>query len=104
MTLLNFKTPNLNLTGQMVGDTEQLSNPSWWPRPGAWESSGLWQGCWTADCEKWYQNRLEKHAAGQFEVQTTKHWRRRLKYDLDPNRIAKKNDTLGAEWLAQSSS
>ena len=98
--LFNFKYPNLNLTGRMSGDTEQLSNPSWWPRPGAWESSGLWQGCWTADCEKWYQKRLEKHAAGQLEVWTAKYWRRHLKYDPEPNRIAKKNDTLGAEWLA----
>jgi hypothetical protein len=88
----------------MLGETEQYSNPSWWPRPSAWESSGLWQGYWTADCEKWYQQQLDKHLAKKFEVKAAKFWRRHLRYDLEPNRFAKRNDTLGAEWLAQSSS
>ena len=88
----------------MLGETEQISNPSWWPRPGAWESSGLWQGYWTSDCEKWYQTRLEKLSAKHFQVATGKVWRRNLKYDMDPNRIAKHNDSLCAEWLDQPSS
>ncbi|KAG1721993.1 hypothetical protein EDD22DRAFT_790507, partial [Suillus occidentalis] len=31
---------------------------SWWPRPNAWNTSGLNVGFWLAHCEDWFQGRL----------------------------------------------
>ncbi|KAG1728485.1 uncharacterized protein EDB91DRAFT_1060553 [Suillus paluster] len=31
---------------------------SWWPRPHAWNASGLNVGFWSARCEDWFQTRL----------------------------------------------
>ncbi|TDL13537.1 hypothetical protein BD410DRAFT_701897, partial [Rickenella mellea] len=38
---------------------------SWWPRPNAWEGSGLNVGYWSETCEEWYQRRLAEIRSSQ---------------------------------------
>ncbi|KAG1843504.1 hypothetical protein C8R48DRAFT_562443, partial [Suillus tomentosus] len=37
---------------------------SWWPRPNAWDASGLNVGFWSARCEDWFQRRLDNIREG----------------------------------------
>ncbi|KZP02660.1 hypothetical protein FIBSPDRAFT_666587, partial [Athelia psychrophila] len=58
-------------TGQGI----QGSDCSWWPKQSTWEGSGLNIGCWTPDCERWYQRRLELLRGGKETLKTAKQWR-----------------------------
>ncbi|PBK83342.1 hypothetical protein ARMGADRAFT_945162, partial [Armillaria gallica] len=40
------------------GDKPQHTLISWFPKPAAWELSGLNIGFWSSDCKSWYQGHL----------------------------------------------
>ncbi|KAG6807224.1 hypothetical protein H0H92_008358 [Tricholoma furcatifolium] len=86
-------------TNQQSGDGPQTADLSWWPKPSIWEGSGLNAGCWTVDCETWYQDRLAKCLAGTADLKNPSAWRHSLRFVKDVAHMAQKNDTL-AQGLA----
>ncbi|KAK0183826.1 hypothetical protein F5146DRAFT_939660, partial [Armillaria mellea] len=40
------------------GNESQHLFLSWFPKPAAWELSGLNIGFWSSDCKSWYQSHL----------------------------------------------
>lgn len=57
----------------------QVAEMSWWPKPNAWEKSGLNVGYWSADCESWYQRRLETIRASQIQLRSGAEWKQALR-------------------------
>ncbi|KAF9455238.1 hypothetical protein BDZ94DRAFT_1139040, partial [Collybia nuda] len=62
-------------TGQYERGIPQTTDLSWWPKPSIWSGSGLNVGYWSEDCEKWYQNHLQKCISGTAELRDPGHWR-----------------------------
>jgi hypothetical protein len=65
---------------------------SWWPRPSAWNGSGLNVGFWSARCEDWFQKRLANIRDGVSRTRyastsdangpmTATQWKRSLKFN-----------------------
>ncbi|KIJ39789.1 hypothetical protein M422DRAFT_118499, partial [Sphaerobolus stellatus SS14] len=48
---------------------------SWWPKPKAWEKSGLDVGYWSSECESWYRERLKKIDENAMELRTHDGWK-----------------------------
>ncbi|KAI0074526.1 hypothetical protein K474DRAFT_1561618, partial [Panus rudis PR-1116 ss-1] len=53
----------------------QVVDYSWWPKQSTWNTSGLYVGYWTQDCEDWFQARLSHIRAGTTNPRTTSGWR-----------------------------
>lgn len=51
---------------------------SFWPKENVFNSSGLWVGWWTPDCESWYQNRLEDIRMGRADLKKSSEWRKAI--------------------------
>ncbi|KAJ7153188.1 hypothetical protein C8R43DRAFT_846897, partial [Mycena crocata] len=60
-------------------EENQTSTPSWWPKPYAFNTSGLNTGWWSPDCEHWFQQRLAKIQSGTAELHTQTEWKRVLR-------------------------
>ncbi|KAK0215265.1 hypothetical protein EDD85DRAFT_751844, partial [Armillaria nabsnona] len=41
-------------TGLLINGKPQTTQISWWPKPAAWEGSGLNVGFWSANCKAWF--------------------------------------------------
>ncbi|KAJ7137624.1 hypothetical protein C8R43DRAFT_1019908 [Mycena crocata] len=80
-------------------DAEQVSTPSWWPKPAAFAKSGLGIGWWSPDCEFWFQKRLRDIQAGKAELHTQTMWRRYLRLVKTAHEVAEANNTISAEFL-----
>lgn len=63
----------------MLGKGDQTEQRSWWPKSNTWDSCGLNVGYWSADCEDWYQRRLESIRTGRAKPMTASEWRNLLK-------------------------
>ncbi|KAG6839301.1 hypothetical protein C0991_004046 [Blastosporella zonata] len=88
------------LIGRLHGGDPQERQISWWPKPVQWEGSGLWQGYWSPDCEKWYQTQVGKIHQGSMSLRNVPGWRKALKLDTPTHHLARHNDQLSAEYLA----
>ncbi|KAK0477248.1 hypothetical protein IW261DRAFT_1290079, partial [Armillaria novae-zelandiae] len=62
-------------TGRRNGNEPQCSFVSWFPKPAAWETSGLNIGFWSSDCKSWYQGRLNEINSPNPVLWTTNQWR-----------------------------
>lgn len=58
---------------------DQVAEMSWWPKPNAWEKSGLNVGYWSADCESWYQRRLENIRTSKVELRSGGGWKQAMR-------------------------
>ncbi|KAL0578983.1 hypothetical protein V5O48_003023 [Marasmius crinis-equi] len=77
-----------------------LTQKSWWPKPAAWNASGLNCGYWSQDAEYWFQNRLRRIQSGQDNVLMTKQeWRGNIKFTKDAVRLRERYDRLAKEYL-----
>ncbi|HEV7738261.1 MAG TPA: hypothetical protein VGO47_12930 [Chlamydiales bacterium] len=56
------------------------TNLSWWPKQGAWASSGLNVGYWSADCEEWFRNRLASIKDGTAQLRSATEWKKGLRF------------------------
>ncbi|KAJ7100747.1 hypothetical protein B0H15DRAFT_817142 [Mycena belliarum] len=85
-------------------DGQQTRCVSWWPLPGAWQTSGLNMGHWTPACEAWFQQRLAQIRAGdtQCELQTLSQWRNNLKGDWRCMNLWSRNEQLAEAFLAEN--
>ena len=52
---------------------------SWWPKMSIWRNSGYNVGYWSADCEKWYQDRLTQIRNGKAMLYMALKWRADLR-------------------------
>jgi hypothetical protein len=71
---------------------------SWWPRPNAWDASGLNLGFWSARCEDWFQKCLDNIREGVSHVQHSStsdtnnpmistQWKHSLKFNPGTNKM-----------------
>jgi hypothetical protein len=83
------------------GKGEQTAESSWWSKPTAWQSSGLYTGIWTPSCEKWYQARLQGIRSNTQGVKTSAQWRNSLRFDRDARILRDRNEGNSAAFLDQ---
>ncbi|KAG1761291.1 hypothetical protein EDD22DRAFT_780036, partial [Suillus occidentalis] len=88
---------------------------SWWPRPDAWNTSGLNVGFWSARCEDWFQgclgnlregvscmrHSLTKDANGPM---TSTQWKRSLKFQPATNKIMRNVSAASYDFMTRASS
>ncbi|KAK0478060.1 hypothetical protein EDD18DRAFT_1087068 [Armillaria luteobubalina] len=86
-------------TGQRGQYSNQMNIISWWPKPSAWETSGLYIGFWSSDCEAWFQRRLDDIHSGKADLRTLTQWKHSLKFLKQCNKVAQVNEKLAAEYL-----
>jgi hypothetical protein len=88
-----------NFTGQHDPiQGHQTTDISWWPKPAAWEASGLYVGHWSQDCEMWFQKRLEDIKSGHADLRTSSKWKNSLKLWKT---VASTNEKLAGQFLLQ---
>jgi hypothetical protein len=78
----------------------QTRDISWWPKPSAWEISGLNIGFWSADCEAWFQRRVQDIGSGTAELRSPSQWKQSLRFAKTCNDTARIVDDLSAQFLA----
>ncbi|KAK0496917.1 hypothetical protein EDD18DRAFT_1058245, partial [Armillaria luteobubalina] len=57
----------------------QMNIISWWPKPSAWETSSLYIGFWSSDCEAWFQWQVGDIHSGKAYLWTLTQWNHSLK-------------------------
>lgn len=77
----------------------QTSDISWWPKPSAWEISGLNIGFWSADCESWFKKRLCDIRSGKAELRPPSKWKHSLRFTKACNETALNVNKLSAQFL-----
>lgn len=77
----------------------QTSDKSWWPKELTWRKSGLNIGYWSADCERWFQNRLEAIRNNKADLKTAADWKMSLKLRRDTSRLLAANEYVAANFL-----
>ncbi|PBK62599.1 hypothetical protein ARMSODRAFT_895501, partial [Armillaria solidipes] len=86
-------------TGRRIGNEPQLTLLSWFPKPAAWELSGLNIGFWSSDCESWYQSRLAEINSPNAVLRSTNQWRHSLRFLRRSQKVAEVNERLAGEYL-----
>ncbi|KAK0479122.1 hypothetical protein IW261DRAFT_1336724 [Armillaria novae-zelandiae] len=86
-------------TGQRGQYSNQMNIISWWPKPLAWETSGLYIGFWSSDCEAWFQRWLDDIHSGKADLRTLAQWKHSIKFLKQCNKVAQVNEKLTAEYL-----
>jgi hypothetical protein len=92
-------------------DDGSVEKVSWWPRPHAWAASGLNVGFWSAQCEKWFQTRLEHIHQGVSRSResapddangpiSATQWKRSLKFNNGTPKMMHNIDVACYEFLS----
>ncbi|KAL0062227.1 hypothetical protein AAF712_010909 [Marasmius tenuissimus] len=82
------------------GDERFLSSHrSWFPRPGAFNSSNLNVGFWSKDCEKWYQHRVRNSRSQRADALGGRRWRGAVQFNSLVPKIVKENRSLARTFL-----
>ncbi|KAG1739616.1 hypothetical protein EDD22DRAFT_959348 [Suillus occidentalis] len=87
---------------------------SWWPRPNAWNASGLNVGFWSARCEDWFQGRLGNLREGVSHMRhsltkdangpmTSTQWKRSLKFQPATNKIMRNVSAASYDFMTRAS-
>ncbi|KIK31445.1 hypothetical protein CY34DRAFT_103292 [Suillus luteus UH-Slu-Lm8-n1] len=87
---------------------------SWWPRPNAWNVSGLNVGFWSARCEDWFQTRLGNIQEGVSRTRhaltndtngpiTSTQWKCSLKFQPATNKITRNMSAACYDFMARAS-
>ncbi|KAL0569415.1 hypothetical protein V5O48_012550 [Marasmius crinis-equi] len=85
-------------TGPVLGNgTIQTAEMSWFPKPGAWKSSGLNCGYWSRDAEAWYQARLQKIQGGDAKLFINSRWKELVKFNKNARRVTDKADAFARD-------
>ncbi|KAG2045902.1 hypothetical protein BDR06DRAFT_900034 [Suillus hirtellus] len=88
---------------------------SWWPRPNAWNASGLNVGFWSARCEDWFQGRLSNLREGVSHMRhslikdangpmTSTQWKCSLKFQPATNKIMRNVSAASYDFMTRASS
>ncbi|KAG1881332.1 uncharacterized protein F5891DRAFT_1199601 [Suillus fuscotomentosus] len=87
---------------------------SWWPRPNAWDASGLNLGFWSARCEDWFQKRLDNIREGVSRARhsstsdangpmTSTQWKRSLKFNPGTNKLMQNMSAACYDHMSRAS-
>ncbi|KAJ7655292.1 hypothetical protein DFH06DRAFT_497154 [Mycena polygramma] len=88
-------------TGQRLGQpNEQITTLSWWPKPSAFNASGLNVGWWTPAWETWYQKRLQQLENGSAVLCTHAQWKHNVKFERKVQPYTEGVEKCAAEVLA----
>ncbi|KAF8572584.1 hypothetical protein K439DRAFT_1307602, partial [Ramaria rubella] len=71
---------SFNHANSLLGNKEQCSEDSWWPKHLQWAACGLNMGYWTLSCDVWFQIRLEEIHRGKAVLRNGAGWRSALKF------------------------
>jgi hypothetical protein len=63
----------------IIGQGEQISERSWWPKQSTWLVGCEYAGYWTEACEKWFQRRLQDIINGTAVPKNAGEWRKELR-------------------------
>ena len=81
---------NIYISSARASEVTNEAHVSWWPQESIFQTSGLWIGYWTAQCETWYQKRLAKLKMNpNKELKTTTEWKDTIKFKRNPVRDLK---------------
>ncbi|KAL0568547.1 hypothetical protein V5O48_013435 [Marasmius crinis-equi] len=87
-------------TGPVLGNgTIQTAEMSWFPKPGAWKSSGLNCGYWSRDAETWYQDRLQKIQGGNAQLFVNAKWKALVKFNKNARKLLDRADEFALEYM-----
>lgn len=78
----------------------QAADMSWWPKPNAWESSGLNVGYWSPDAERWFQMRLKAIRNGTAKLRRATEWKESMKLEKKSRDLTRANQTAAALFLS----
>ncbi len=84
-----------------IGQGNQVSELSWWPKPSAWRTSGLNVGYWSAACENWFQRRIKDIHNGTAELRSATQWKSVMNLNKKQSKLAATNEGFAARWLDQ---
>ncbi|KAF8215124.1 hypothetical protein K438DRAFT_1561811 [Mycena galopus ATCC 62051] len=79
-------------------DVPQSTKVSWWPKPTAFNTSGLNIGWWSPDCERWFQHRLTVIKNGA-PPRKQADWKHIIKFSPKSREVAYANERIAAEFL-----
>lgn len=85
-----------------TGNGLQTRDISWWPKINVWNGCGLDLGCWTPQCEQWFQRRLERILSGTERPQGTSRWKKNLRYEKETRKFVGQFRNLGRHFLAHN--
>jgi hypothetical protein len=77
----------------------RTSQSSWWPKQSTWIKSGFYVGYWTAQCEEWFQRRLNRILEGLEKPIPATKWTMFLRMDHDTPRLVAVNRTAAANFF-----
>jgi hypothetical protein len=60
-------------------DAKIQQHLSWWPKDGVWHLSGFFTDEWSADAERWYQDRLRSIENGTARLYNSTEWKSNLR-------------------------
>ncbi|KAK1221470.1 hypothetical protein PQX77_015704 [Marasmius sp. AFHP31] len=76
----------------------QAAQMSWWPRPAHFEAGGLNLEFWTADCEKWFQNRV-RECAYKPKLFSATQWRKAMAMQHSLRRLHSSYQKISSRFL-----
>jgi hypothetical protein len=84
------------------GRSSTSKHVSWFPPPNIWNTSGLYVGQWTEECEKWFQDHVSKIRRGAFQPLSSKDWRARIRNTRVATRLTYNMTKAAADYIHQS--
>jgi len=91
----------LHILTLRIGQGTQVSELSWWPKPSAWQLSGLNVGYWSPACEDWFQCHLKEIHSGAAELRNATQWKRAILLNKKQAKLACINEQFAVRWLGR---
>jgi hypothetical protein len=84
-------------------DGVQKKTISWWPKPGAFFTSGLNIGWWSPDCEHWFHKQLVEvqSTTARADLWTQLEWKNKIRFMQKPRQVGMANEKLAAQYLSR---
>ena len=82
-----------------AGSGSQTVDASWWPKVNTWDGCDLDSGCWTPQCEQWFNQRIEKILRGAETPKNTRTWVKNLRHEKQSKAFFSKAQELTYTFL-----
>ena len=87
----------------LANSTQTFTHSSFWPKQWIWESTGLSGDQWLPQAEAFYQTRLAKFKAKEFEIRKSTYWKENTKFhQKHTQRVLRGSERLSAEYISLS--
>lgn len=83
----------------LLGNGNQTSDLSWWPKQSTFIRSGLWPGYWSRSCEDWYQHRHNDIVSGKTDLKTSAQWQKAMVLYQMITKLKKANSKAAALYI-----